>query len=148
MRSADPCVAALAEWIEVFMSRSMPGLLQYAKDNGLSMSQIGALFRLHKRASGIADLGDGLGVTSAAVSQMLDRLVQQELILRSEDPEDRRGKKIVITEKGDRILKECLNARQGWLNNLAKTLSADEKEHILRALKILINKANQLERPS
>jgi DNA-binding MarR family transcriptional regulator len=76
---------------------------------------------------------------------MLERLVQQELILRSEDPHDRRFKQIVLTDKGRRILQESLHARQGWLDDLAHTLSAGEKEQIVAALNILIDKANQLE---
>ena len=62
------------------MHRSMRHFLRYARESGLSMSQFGALFHIHRRgSSGVTDLGDHLGVTSAAASQMLDRLVQQGL---------------------------------------------------------------------
>jgi DNA-binding MarR family transcriptional regulator len=145
MPPTDPFVATLHEWIEVFMRRSMRNFLLYSKESSLSMSQIGALFRIHKGVSSVSDLGDDLGITRAAVSQMLERLVQQELILRSEDPHDRRAKQIVLTDKGHRILLESLQARQGWLGDLAGTLSASEKEQIIAALNILIDKANRLE---
>ena len=92
------------------------------------MSQFGALFHLHRMgSSGVTDLGDHLGVTSAAASQMLDRLVQQGLILRSEDPNDRRVKQIVLTDKGHQVLQESIRARQGWLDDLAETLSDRRK---------------------
>jgi DNA-binding MarR family transcriptional regulator len=145
MQSTDPFVNTLREWIEVFMRRSMQNFLLFSKESGLSMSQIGALFRIHKGTGGVSDLGDELGVTSAAASQLLERLVQQDLILRSEDPRDRRVKQIVLTDKGRRTLEQSLNARQGWLVNLASTLSPAEKEQVAAALKLLIDKANQLE---
>jgi DNA-binding MarR family transcriptional regulator len=145
MSNTDPFISVFHQWIDVFMHRSMRRFIHYARDSGLSMSMIGALFHLHRKgSSGVTDLGERLGVTSAAASQMLERLVQQELILRSEDPNDRRVKQIVITDKGCRILEEGLCARQDWLKDLAEFLSIEEKEQITAAFNIMINKANQL----
>ncbi len=86
-------------------------------------------------------------MTSAAASQMLERLVQQELILRTEDPDDRRVKQIALTEKGHRILEEGIQARQGWMDDLAQSLSASEKETIVLGLNILIDKVSHLAPP-
>jgi DNA-binding MarR family transcriptional regulator len=148
MSGADPFISSLHNWIEIFMNRSMRDFINYARASGFSMSQLGALFHLHHAGvAGVTDLGAHLGVTSAAASQMLDRMVQQELILRSEDPVDRRGKQIVLTEKGLQILQESIQARQSWLLDLAELLSADEKAHIAKGLDILIDKAIQLGQP-
>jgi DNA-binding MarR family transcriptional regulator len=112
----------------------------------LSMSQIGALFRIHREGGcGVTDLGDDLGVTSAAASQMLERLVQQKLVLRSEDPADRRVKQLVLTEMGLHTIGEIIHFRQDWLNDLAKILSPAEKEQLTAALKLLTDKMNQME---
>ena len=145
MLPTDPFVAALWEWIEIFMRRSMSNFILHSKKSGLSMSQLGALFQIRRGASGVSDLGDDLGVTSAAASQMLERLVQQQLIVRSENPHDRRVKQIVLTEKGRQMLKDSIHARQSWLDDLASTLSPEEKDQIMMALNILINKARQIE---
>jgi len=131
------------------MQRSMRDFMGYARERGLSMSQLGALFQIRRRgSSGVTDLGDDLGVTSSAASQMLERLVQQGLILRSEDPSDRRVKQIVLTEKGIQVLQESIRARQGWLSDLGETLSDSEKEDVIAALNILIDKANHLNQPA
>lgn len=149
MQSNDPFVNTLGKWIEVFMRRSMHNFITYSKEKGLSMSQIGALLRIFRGGrSSVSDIGDNLGVTSAAASQMLERLVQQGLILREEDPNDRRVRCIILTDKGRQILNETLAARQGWLENLAQTLSDSERQQVTEALNILIVKANQLERPT
>lgn len=124
------------------MRSSMHNFLRYARETELSMSQFGVLFHLRrKRSSGVTDLGDHLGVTSAAASQMLDRLVHQGLILRSADPNDRRVMQIVLTDKGSH------RARQDWLVDLADTLSANEKEKITAALNLLVDKVFQLGQP-
>ena len=144
MESSELFTATLHEWMTVFMRRSMHNFISYSKEKGLSMSQIGALLRIFRGGkSCVSDIGDNLGVTSAAASQMLERLVQQGLILREEDPDDRRVRQIALTDRGRQILQESLAARQGWLENLAHTLSDSEREQITAALNILIEKANQ-----
>ena len=146
MQLPDPVIASLHDWLGVFMQRSMRGFARYLRESGLSMSQIGALYHIHHQEScGVSDLGEHLGVTSAAASQLLERLVQQDLILRSEDPADRRVKQLVLTEKGSRVVEESFQARKAWLEGLAKTLSAAEKEQVVAALNILIEKAKQLD---
>jgi len=145
---SEPFVDTLKKWFEVSMHHSMRNFIHYARNSGLSMSHFGALFHIqHRGTSGVTEVGDHLGVTSAASSQMLERMVQQELILRTEDPDDRRVKQIILTDNGRRVLEEGIRARQGWLDDLAKTLSDDEKETIKLALDILIDKAKNLKQP-
>ena len=146
MSSENSLIAALHAWTEIFMRRSMRHVLRYSKESGLSMSQIVALFRVHKAQSSVSDLSEDLGISNAAASQMLERLVQQDLILRSEDPRDRRVKQIVLTEKGCQALRDSIRARQGWLDGLAADLTPEEREKVVAALNILIEKAGRFER--
>lgn len=148
MTEDDPFIAKMHQWIEISMRRSMRNFLRYARDSGLSMSQFGVLFHLsRKRSCGVTDLGDHLGVTSAAASQLLERLVQQGLILRSENPHDRRVKQIVLTEKGWQVLEEGIRARQDWLTDLADNLSTPEKEQVMEAFNLLIDKTEDIGQP-
>ena len=145
---ADQFVDTLREWIEVSMQRSMRSFICYARKSGLSMSHLGAAFYIHHQGSScVSELGEHLGVTSAAASQMLERLVQQGLILRTEDPVDRRAKQVVLTEKGQRLLEESVRARQEWLGDLSDTLSDSEKETTQAALHILIDRVKNLAQP-
>ena len=144
MQPPDPFVATLQEWIEVSMHRSMCNFVRYSRDIGLSMPQLGALFHISRMGSRVTDLGEHLGVSSAAASQMLDHLVQQGLISRAEDPSDRRVKQLSLTEKGQQILQESIHARQAWLDELASALSKSEIEKVHTALEILISKAKNL----
>lgn len=148
MPDPDPFLTTLYRWMEISMRRSMRNFLHYARETGLSMSQISVLFHLRRmRSCGVTGLGDHLGVSSAAASQMLERLVQQGLILRSEDPQDRRVKQIVLTDKGRKVIEAGVAARQDWLVDLAESLSATEKQQIGVALNLLVDKASQLGQP-
>ena len=136
----------LQDWIEVSMRRSMHNLMLFAKEHNLSMSQMGALMNVHRhRMCNVSEIGDELGVTSAAASQMLERLVQQELIERTEDPNDRRAKQIVLTDEGYQIIHESFRARHGRLNELAASFTPDEQTLILTALRLLLVKMQQVD---
>jgi len=146
--SSDPFIAALEEWINVSMHRSMRNFIGYARQRGLSMSHIGAMFHIHREGTcGVTELGNHLDVTSAAASQMLDRLVQQELILRTEDPDDRRVKQIELSDKGKLLLEEGIRARQRWVEDLVESLSQVEKDTIKAALDTLNDKVRALKQP-
>ncbi len=71
----------------VFMRRSMHEFMDSMKDTGLSMPQLTTLIRLHYHGPcPISGIGDDLGVTTAAASQMVDRLVHLGLLDRTEAP--------------------------------------------------------------
>jgi DNA-binding MarR family transcriptional regulator len=145
MQDADLFTITLRKWISVFMHRSMQNFISFAKENGLSMSQVGALFHIFRGNSSVSEVGDGLGVTNAAASQLLERLVKLGLITRTENPNDRRVKQIVLTEKGQEFIQGSIAVRHGWMDYLSASLTDMEKVQIVEALNILIDKTNQLE---
>jgi DNA-binding MarR family transcriptional regulator len=137
---------SMKNWIDVFMRNSMRNMVHYARENGLSMPQMGALFQIRRKGClGVSDIGGDLRITNPAASQMMDRLVHLNLILRSEDPQDRRGKKIELTEKGERVLRESVQAHRGWWTAIVKLLTPQEQDQVQVALDLLVEKAQLLE---
>jgi DNA-binding MarR family transcriptional regulator len=138
-------IDALHEWEVVSMSTSMGAFLQYAKEQGLSVPQIGALIHINSRGTcGVTDIGDDLGVTSAAASQMLERLVQGGLVERGEDPADRRAKRIVLTERGQRLVRGTMEIRQRQFADLADRMSPHERGSTAAALRTLVAHSSAL----
>ncbi len=145
MPQSDPLLLRFHDWISAFMRLSMRGSIRYMKEKGLSISQVGAMFEITRGRDNVSDVGDALGISIAAASQMLERLVQLGLVTRTEDPQDRRVKKLVMTDKGRRVLRESMEARQGWLEDLVSTLSPAEKQQVAAAVELLIDKTRQLD---
>jgi DNA-binding MarR family transcriptional regulator len=85
-----------------------------------------------------------MGVTSAAASQLLDRLVQQGLAIRSEDAHDRRNKVVHLTEAGRAIVQEAMAARQGWLEEVVNQLTPQEQQQVEDAIRLLLDKMRTL----
>ncbi len=149
MTETDGLVKSLQEAFNLFRQRMMGNLFVYAKDNGLTMPQFGAMFHIyHSGVCGVSEIGSDLGVTNSAASQMLERLVQTKLISRSEDPSDRRGKLVVLTDKGREILLKGNLANQLWLEDLARSMTPQEQEQVRQAIGILVEKARLLEASS
>ena len=109
---------------------------------GLSMPQLFAMRYIHHhRQTNISDLARALGITNAAASQLLRRLVEQGYVVREENPADRRNKRLLLTPKGEEVLQSISSSPNGTtLNRLLESLSPEETEQVVRALEILIAK--------
>jgi DNA-binding MarR family transcriptional regulator len=146
MISKQPFNEVLQDWVETFMHRSMRDFRRWMDDYGLSMSQINVLMRLyHHDVAGVSDIGTYLGVTNAASSQLIDRLVQMRLLERTEDPVDRRAKQIRITEEGRSLVERSIRARLDWMKELTGSLTPDQQLQIAESLTLLAKAARQLD---
>ena len=145
MEISQQFTQVLHDWVEAFMQRSMHDLVSFSKQSGLSMGQLSTLFRLyHGKVCGVSDIGEQLGVTNAAASQMVDRLVQQGVLERAEDPHDRRVKQITLTPKGQELVQAHIAARQRWMEELTQALTPEELETTTHSLVLLTRAARNL----
>jgi DNA-binding MarR family transcriptional regulator len=136
----------IREWSEVFMHRSMRDFKRFMEETGLSFSQINILMRLvHAKSTGVSEVGEQLGVTNAAASQAVDRLVGLGLIERTEDPEDRRAKKLALTPKGRVLIEKGIEARSKWVEGLTDALTPEQQNMIISALTLLTEAALKME---
>ena len=148
MDSSQAFLSALHKWMKVYTHRSISYFSVFAKEHGLSLSQLGALFQIqHKGCFSVSNLGEVLDITPAAASQMLDRLAHQGLIVRSEDPHDRRVKQASLTALERSTLAESFLIHKNWLNALATSLSSEEQLQIITAFDLLSEKTEHLADP-
>ena len=144
----DLLTPTMLKWNQVIMRHSMRRLILFAKQNNHSLALLNTLFRLHYRGScGVTDLGEEMGVSIAAASQLLDKMVQQGLADRTEDPSDRRNKHIRLTDAGQELAQQALEARQGWMQPLVDELNPAQQIQVENALRLLIEKSIILDQP-
>jgi DNA-binding MarR family transcriptional regulator len=97
--------------------------------------QIMVLTMLEKMGeSRMTDLSRALGVTTAAMTGIADRLVRDGYAARASDPKDRRIVRINITARGARIVKEMLEHRKKLTMKMFGTISQKEREEYLKIL--------------
>jgi DNA-binding MarR family transcriptional regulator len=146
MSPTQELTQVIHEWSDVFMHRSMRDFKRFMDETDLSFSQISVLMRLkHGGKSGVSKIGSQLGVTNAAASQAVDRLVHLGLIERSEDPQDRRAKRLALTQAGQAVIEKAVSARSQWIEGLTDALTPAQQDMIIAALTILTEAARKTE---
>jgi DNA-binding MarR family transcriptional regulator len=124
---------------EVFMQRSLRGIMGSMKQDGLSMPQIYTLMYLyHEGEVRISDVGVLMDVGKAAASQLVERLVQQGLVKRIEDESDRRAKKIRLQPKSLRLIEKGLGVQRQQMGELMRQLSPEQLHAVQKAFMYLI----------
>jgi len=146
MTSSEQFLIIIRKWTEVFVHRSMRDFKRFMDDSGLSPSQINTIMRLNYGGScGVTDIGEHIGISNAAASQMIDRLVNLGFIERVEDPQDRRAKHLSLTPNGKALVEGGMEAREHWMQQLTSTLTPEQQDTIAAALTMLTEAARKLE---
>ncbi|KON83495.1 MarR family transcriptional regulator [Sporosarcina globispora] len=93
-------------------------------------------------ATGI-ELAEHLGITKQAVSKMVDYLEKSGYVMRRTHPTDKRGKIIVLTERGWLVMKTkeeiIAEIEKRWIENIG----AERMQMLKEDLSSLIHEANE-----
>jgi DNA-binding MarR family transcriptional regulator len=108
----------------------------------LTMSQLKIMLLLsrHGTLSG-GELARMVGVGAAALSGMIDRLVVQDLVSRTEDLNDRRVRRIGLTRAGTERIDGIITAGMAKRRELLSRLSAEELTIVATAMELLVREA-------
>ncbi len=109
------CMAA-AEWVEL----------------DLSMAQVKVLFVLAQvEPATVTAIGERLGVGLSTASHLVDRLVQERLALRDEDPEDRRRALVRLSARGHELINRLHQGREEFMRRLLTRIDDDGLKALL-----------------
>jgi DNA-binding MarR family transcriptional regulator len=109
---------------------------------GLGAATFGVLVTLARldEADGVPQrrLMDELGLTSGTISVRMDRLVDEGLVHRDPDPDDRRNVRIRLTAKGRELFERVAPAHLANERRLLAPLTADEEAQLATLLRKLL----------
>lgn len=133
---------ALLRLLRIFMRHSVDDMTALLKEHALSMPQIGALQLV--RAEGpqtVSSVADHLNLSLGATSHLVERLVQKDLVARTEDPADRRQKLVSLRPAGRALIAEIdrrsAASMEALLQNVSEPSRAALYEAVERALREL-----------
>jgi DNA-binding MarR family transcriptional regulator len=86
----------------------------------------------------LKDLSAGIGISLPAVSRGIENLLQRGYVERREDSEDRRMKRVRITDAGREIHRAMYGAKYDGIRDFAATLSDAEAQRLVRALEPIV----------
>ena len=93
----------------------------------------------HAQKRSIKELSDMLGMSSSAVTQFVDSLVESGHVTRHEDPKDRRLTQIGLTAKGKKHVTATKEKRIAEMEGLFDALTDTELEEYVRLQKKIIS---------
>ena len=141
--------AKLAHLIEEMMShihrRSADDTLAVMNEVGLTMAQMVALHLLtHLGPVSVSSIAACLKLSPPATSHLVDRMVVAGLIGRTEDPIDRRHKRIEITSTGRDLIEGTNDRRTREFTRVLSSLSAEVQAQFGKVLARVVTELKEL----
>jgi DNA-binding MarR family transcriptional regulator len=120
-------------------------LLRLIEESGLTMTQSKALLELggfgeSTEARQVSDLAEALGVSMPSMSRAVDGLVKKRLATRIEDPNDRRVRRVAITERGKKLVDTLVVVRQAGMETFAASLTTAQRRKLDAAVDALMDR--------
>jgi DNA-binding MarR family transcriptional regulator len=99
---------------------------------GLSIPKLAALDRLVEAGDSLplGQLAERLACVKSNVTQLVDRLEADGFVERAPDPNDRRSRLAVLTDKGRKAYAEGARIQREAEHQVFSTLSADDTSHL------------------
>lgn len=106
----------------------------------LTSSQVSVLCQLwHKDGLTQKEIQESLNLKAASVSGLVDTLTSKGVIVRTQDPEDARVKRLYLTEKGENLRHLSFEAIKEIESILTHGFSEDEKLIFISWMKKIYN---------
>ena len=116
------------------------------REYGITSSQFHTIRRISQGDASVSALADCMHVSRPNVSRGVDELVQNGLVNRKRDPDDRRNVQLSLTDEGERKIKD-LHKKYGELLADQFSVLSDEELRILfsalESMKKVINHSIQ-----
>ena len=110
----------------------------------LTLTQIKLLHHLEdaERPLTLKHAAELVHVSLPAASRMVDELVRREFVERHEDAEDRRMKRVHLTDAGRAVIRRLNAARLAGLQQFVESLTDDERRKLAAALSTLLQRTD------
>jgi DNA-binding MarR family transcriptional regulator len=125
--------------VQSVMRGSQGEMVSLVEKYDLSFTQLKLMYVLQQtdEPQPIGGLADTTTTSLPAAGRAVDGLVRHELVTRTEDPDDRRVKRIELTPLGTKEMDTVQEARVRTLDQFLKQLSGDEIAALHKAIQPL-----------
>ena len=93
-----------------------------------------SLLERHPQGCTMGELSDALMVSNGNVTGVVNRLIQDGLIVRELNPSDRRSSYVRISKKGRAEFDAMASTHEQWIEDMFKDLTHDDINHLLDLL--------------
>lgn len=112
-------------------------------EHGLTSGRFHLLMLLKRQtpvqALSPSELAKRTGVTRGTMTQFIDAIEKDGFVKRVEDPKDRRGMLVELTEKGDSRLKEILPIHIQRMEHYTRVLDSEERKMMIHIMMKMVS---------
>jgi DNA-binding MarR family transcriptional regulator len=137
-----------AERVEALIPHAMRALYRQDSSDPLldySVPQLRLLRSLCDGPRTASSLGEDLGLSVSAITQMANRLEASGLVVRTDDVSDRRIKHVSLTERAVQLLAERRSRRIDQAQEVLARLTAHQRRQLIDALGTVVLAGGALE---
>jgi DNA-binding MarR family transcriptional regulator len=134
--SAKQLADELVSFLATTMRTAQGEVFKVVEELDLSMTQLKMLHVLDgaDRELTPSELAKFVGLSPAATGRAVDALARQDIVSRREDEQDRRVKRLALTERGQECVDRIATARREGLLQLTQTLGPEQRSALSLAL--------------
>jgi DNA-binding MarR family transcriptional regulator len=117
--------------------------LREIDEHGLSFVQFKAMMELSASSTDapyLQELAESLGASMPSLSRAVDGLVRKGLVTRSEDPDDRRRRRVALTPAGREITDRFFQSRAVGVIEFVSGLTAKQRTSLDAAIGTLLDR--------
>lgn len=116
-------------------------------DEGVSLARSKFLFLLScEGPQRSTDIASALGFAPRTVTEAIDGLERDKLVVREPDPRDRRAKIVSITETGLAVMNAAMEPKQKIVKAIFEVLDEEQKSQLAVILECLSSRTQALQR--
>jgi DNA-binding MarR family transcriptional regulator len=110
--------------------------MRFEEDFDMTLPRFDVLAALERHAAGLkmSELSESLMVSNGNVTGVVSRLIQDGLVTRTVDQEDRRSATVRLTRKGRDSFLKMAEAHEGWMNEMFSDMSNHQIDELMRLL--------------
>lgn len=109
---------------------------QFWSERDLTVAQVRLLFLLMARdGQSMTELADQFGVALPTMTRLVDRVAQDRLVVRGEDPRDRRLVRLFITREGVRAAGAVETAARAFMERIFERMGDERTAVFIEALR-------------
>ncbi|MDZ7958109.1 MAG: MarR family transcriptional regulator [Aulosira sp. DedQUE10] len=144
-KPTEECAARVMDTIPLLM-RFIRADMRSHNAESLSIPQLRSLAFLNRNpGASLSEVAEHLGVTCATASTTIERLVQRNLVQRTDHPQERRRIVLNLTEAGKLLLQQSQATTRTHIADILESLTPEEVSHIEEGLTLLKNVFEQTE---
>jgi DNA-binding MarR family transcriptional regulator len=142
--SSSECQSAPTLDLLMLLKNLQSNIAVVAEEYGLTIMQLYTLHAIAEEHMTMGKMAQAIRCDASNVTGIIDKLVTMGLVIRQEDPNDRRIKTVELTSEGCTLLRQIINAMPGRLGYpLVSQREISELRRILLKLTDGVSKCNQ-----